>query len=85
MSKELETIQRDGYKVKIRGKSARSNIKHPFFCPHDDCKRPTSNLDDEYMEKYGVCKTCFIMYIEDRVKPLIDIEFYQKRLEERGY
>ena len=35
--------------------------------------------------KIGFCKTCYVLYVESREKPIIDIDFYQKRLKERGY
>ena len=67
-------------------KNRGANMKKlPLFCPRDECRRVTGTLDDEYMRKYGVCKLCYIMFVEDRKEPLIDTEFYRKRLEERGY
>ena len=76
--------QKEGYKV-ITKADARSVIKKPFFCPVETCKRITSNLDDPYLLENGCCKTCYIMLVEDRQKPLIDVEYYKKRLQERGY
>ena len=59
--------------------------KLPIFCPMDRCRRVTSNLDNPYLEKYGICQLCYTIFVEDRAKPLIDVEFYRKRLLERGY
>jgi hypothetical protein len=59
--------------------------KTPFFCPREECKRITSSHDDQFMRKYGVCSKCYVELVEDRENPLIDVEFYRKRLEERGY
>lgn len=62
-----------------------NSSKLPFFCPNEECKKPTSNLDDEYMRNYGICQTCYVMNVEDRVNPLLDVEFYKNRLKERGF
>lgn len=59
--------------------------KLPLFCPYESCKRITGTIDDECMIQYGVCKKCYVEFIESRKQPLIDIEFYVKRLQERGY
>lgn len=72
-----------GYRVKIKGSP--SVVKKPFFCPYENCRRPTGTIDDKYMVEYGICALCYTMYVEERKKPLLDVEFYRKRLEERGY
>lgn len=82
MNKNIE--QREGYKV-ITKTDARSVVKKPLFCPREECRKITTRLDDSYLEEYGFCKTCFIMLVEDRQTPAIDIEFYKNRLKERGY
>jgi len=64
---------------------AKHNFKLPFFCPHEDCKRPTGTLDDQYLLQYGLCRTCYVMLVEDRKQPLVDVDVYRKRLQERGY
>lgn len=75
---------RKGYKIKIK-KTGRSKLKMPIYCPNESCKMITSNLDDPYLEKYGICWNCWIMYVENKKEPLLNVEYYKKRLEERGY
>lgn len=75
---------RQGYTYKQRG-AGRSSIKLPFFCPYEQCNKITSTLDDKYMLEYGVCMNCYVMYIENRKKPLIDTTHYVKRLKDRGF
>lgn len=73
-----------GYKTKIKS-LGRSRFKYPIYCPNDQCKMITSNLDHQSLDDYGVCLACFVQHIENRQSPTIDIEFYRKRLQERGY
>jgi len=73
-----------GYWVKIK-KDGRLIHKVPLFCPVEKCRRITSTIDDPYLEKYGVCHKCYIMYVDKRKEPLIDLEYYKKRFKERGY
>lgn len=81
MSKE---IKKENFKI-IENNSGRHRYKAPLFCPRDECRRITSTMDDEYVHKYGVCMKCYIKLIEGRKEPLIDVEFYRKRFENRGY
>jgi hypothetical protein len=74
----------DGYWSKI-DKKAKHEHKLPFFCPYEECNRPTGTIDDSYMLTYGICKHCYVMLVEDRTNPLIDVNFYRDRLKERGY
>ncbi len=76
--------QRDGYSVKTRSEG-RVSGKLPFYCPRTQCGRITDSLDDAFLRQYGVCAECYINCVEDRKKPLIDVEMYKKRLSERGY
>ena len=79
----VDTGNGNGFWVK---QSKRANLnKLPFFCPNEECKRPTSTIDDEYMMEYGICKTCYVMNVEDRQTPLINVDFYKNRLKERGF
>ena len=57
----------------------------PLFCPREECKRITGTIDDKYLREYGICAECYVALVEDRDKPLIDVEFYRKRLQEQGY
>ena len=59
--------------------------KLPFFCPREECKRITGTIDDEYLKAYGICAECYVLLVEGREEPKIDVDFYKKRLEERGY
>jgi len=91
----MEEKERKGYRWVKCGDSggfwvkedsvARHTHKLPFFCPYEKCRRITGTLDDKYMLEYGVCMNCYNLYIQGRKKPLIDIEYYKKRLKERGY
>lgn len=82
MKKTIE--QKKGYRT-IMKSDGKHLYKRPFFCPYEKCGTITSNLDDESIQNYGVCRLCCIMLIEDRKVPLIDIEFYKERLRKRGY
>ena len=75
---------RKGYKVKIK-KNGRSGLKMPIYCPREDCRMITSNLDNDVLREYGVCLHCYVTLIENRKQPLINVEFYRQRLQERGY
>lgn len=74
---------KDGYWSKIHGE--RHSHKTPMFCPNESCKRITGTIDDDCMHEHGICKECYVMLVENRQKPLIDVEFYKKRLKDRGY
>jgi hypothetical protein len=49
--------------------------KLPFFCPN--CKKITGTIDDECLTTYGFCKECYVMYVEDRKTPAIDLEKFK--------
>ena len=72
-----------GYWRKITGQ--KHSHKLPLFCPYELCQRPTGTIDDESLLKYGICKRCYVMLVEDRNMPLINVEEYARRLSERGY
>jgi hypothetical protein len=73
-----------GYWSKITGESHKHKL--PFFCPYEKCeKKITGTIDDEYLLKYGICRTCYTLYVDERKTPLIDVEKYRKRLQEKGY
>ena len=57
--------------------------KLPFFCPNEKCQRITGTIDDDCMIEFGICKKCYIELVEGRKNPLIDVDFYIKRLKER--
>ena len=80
---EWKETSSGGYWSKLRG--SRHDHSHPIFCPNEKCKKISGTVDNKYFEEYGVCYECYIMNIENRKTPLIDVEFYQKRLKERGY
>jgi hypothetical protein len=71
--------------VSIHEEIKMARAKLPMFCPREECKRITGTIDDECLIENGVCKTCYVELVESRAKPLIDVEFYAKRLKERGY
>lgn len=81
---EWRIVGSGGYWVKIDDFSRHSH-KLPLFCPREECKKITSTIDDNYLKEYGVCSECYIKLVENRQKPLIDIEFYKKRYKDRGY
>lgn len=72
-----------GYWKKITGQ--KHSHKLPLFCPYERCQKITGSYDDKFLLEYGVCATCFTMYIDCREKPVIDVEYYKKRYQERGY
>lgn len=61
-----------GFWKKVRGKHHNHNLK--FFCPH--CERITGTIDDKYLLEYGVCSVCYVMHIENRKEPTIDLSKY---------
>jgi len=71
-----------GYWSKMSGE--KHPHKLPFFCPYEDCRRPTSTIDNEFIEKYGICARCYTMHVDERENPLIDVEYYTRRFKERG-
>ena len=75
---------RDGYVVKTKS-GGRVAGKLPFYCPRNECGRITDSMDDKYLRTFGICAECYITQVEDRKQPLVDVEFYRKRLKERGY
>lgn len=89
-----EMKKREGWEWKESGSSgywvkAKSENKHAhktsIFCPYEDCRRITGTIDDKHLKEYGICSKCYVMYVEDRENPLIDVEEYKKKMEERGY
>lgn len=46
----------------------------PFFCPN--CKKISGTIDDKYLSSLGICSECFVMHVESRSKPVIDLEQY---------
>jgi hypothetical protein len=70
-----------GYWVRMRGE--RHSYKRPIFCPL--CQKISATLDDKYFEQYGICMECYIMNVENRENPLIDVKYFRERLEKRGY
>lgn len=85
MSDEVSNINKKGYTVKVKKNSVQSNLKLPIFCPVETCRKISSNLDDIYFETFGFCSECFILHVENRVVPTIDVQFYKDRLRSRGY
>mgnify|MGYP001591467954 CR=1 FL=1 len=84
MSDEVLNNNKKGYKTKLKS-LGRSKFKYPIYCPNENCRMITSNLDNQSLDDFGVCLSCYVNFIENRQKPIIDIEFYRKRLQERGY
>jgi len=63
-----------GYWTTIRNDSHRHKLD--FFCKH--CKRITGEIDNKYLLEYGICAECYILFVEDREIPLIDLSLYKK-------
>jgi len=62
------------YSVKIKGgNSARKS----FFCPL--CTKITGTIDDECLTEYGFCKECYVMNVEDRNVPLVDLSKFKQK------
>lgn len=64
-----------GYWSKVTGEGHKHKLE--FFCPH--CRRPTGTIDDNYLQTYGFCSVCYVMHVEDRQTPTIDLEKYRKK------
>jgi hypothetical protein len=56
-------------------KTGSHSHKLPFFCPH--CERICGTIDDEKLREYGICATCYVMHVEDRETPTIDLSKYR--------
>jgi len=68
-------ISNGGFWVKDSN-GARHSHTLDFFCPH--CFRITGTIDDKYLESIGICAECYVMYVEDRKEPAIDLSKYKK-------
>lgn len=66
----------NGYWVKVDSKAKHSHST-PLFCPH--CKKitGTGGIDDKYLKEYGICAECYVMYVENRKTPAIDLSKYK--------
>jgi hypothetical protein len=64
-----------GYWSRVE-KEGEHKHKLDFFCPH--CKRPTGTICDKYLQEYGICSVCYVMYVEERKVPAIDLSKYKK-------
>ena len=62
------------YWVVVKDKKASHKHKLSFFCPH--CTRITGTIDDKYLEEYGFCAECYVMHVEGRKNPTIDLKKY---------
>ena len=71
-----------GFWSQVKG-GAKHSHKLPLFCPH--CRRITGTIDDSKMEEYGVCSKCYVLHIEARDEPTIDVAYYQERFKNQGY
>jgi hypothetical protein len=71
---EWKETNTGGYWAKKKGKQHKHKLA--FFCPVPECRRITGTIDDECLLKYGFCKTCYVMYVEDRLVPAIDLTKY---------
>lgn len=60
------------FKVKIKGPAHRHKL--PFFCPH--CERITGTIDDACLVQLGICSVCFVMHVDERKIPVIDLSEY---------
>lgn len=88
-----ETKEKKGYTWVKAGESGywskntgpHHSHKLSVYCPYEKCRKITGTVDNEHLLNFGVCRECHTMYIADRKTPIIDVEFYQKRYQERGY
>ena len=78
MVEEMEQNKKEkkfNFKIIEKNKGSNPN-KLPFFCPA--CSKITGTIDDECLLEYGFCKECYVMYVESRKEPVIDIEYYRE-------
>ena len=78
---EWNEVGNGGFWTKMRGE--RHSYKNPIFCPN--CKKISGTIDNSFFQDFGVCQECYVMNVENREKPLIDIEMMRERLKERGF
>ena len=69
-----------GYWTKVKGESHSHKLQ--FFCPYESCRRPTGTIDDKYLLEFGICSLCYVMYVENRSIPTIDLEKYKPKNKE---
>ena len=70
-----QEVGNNGYWVKDDVDSAHKH-KIPFFCPN--CQKICGTIDDQCLLELGICRECKVMYIEDRITPLIDLSKFKK-------
>ena len=78
---EWVEVGNGGFWSKVKGN--RHSHTNPIFCPH--CHKLSATLDNDYFQNYGICMECYVMNVENRQNPLIDVEMMKNRLKERGY
>lgn len=66
---------KNGYWSKNKSEN-RTKLYKEFFCPH--CKRPTGTIDDKFLETIGICAECYVLYVEARKVPTVDLSKYSK-------
>jgi hypothetical protein len=59
-----------GYWSKVQEKPKHSH-KLDFYCPH--CSKVTGTYDDVFLLTLGICAHCYVMHIEGRKHPEIDV------------
>lgn len=67
-------MDKKGYTVKIKGGNS---SRKDFFCSL--CTKITGTIDDDCLAEYGFCKECYVMNVEDRKVPLIDISKFKQK------
>ena len=63
------------YWVRKTDPSLRHSHTVPIFCPH--CQKICGTIDDDILKEYGFCKECYVMHVEERKTPTIDLDKYR--------
>jgi hypothetical protein len=71
---EWIATENGGFWKKIKGNAHRHKLD--IFCPH--CDKITGTIDDKCLGEYGICSECFVLYVEHRQIPAIDLSKYRK-------
>lgn len=85
MNNQPPEDNKKGYTVKIK-RTGRSKLRLPIYCPNPECRIITSSpMDDNSLRTWGLCLHCYVTLIENREKPLIDVEYYRNKAKEQDY
>ena len=69
-------IENGGFWKKVKNENGNKH-RLPIFCPNEECRRLTGTVDDRFLTEYGICYTCYTLYVDERQTPAIDLDKYR--------